>query len=291
MAMQKMMEDFSSQQVVIGGTKKPLLRVPVGACDCHMHFFLPEVPTDPKGPPPPFPFTVPMYQAIQKRLGLHRVVVVQPSAYQADNRMVVEAVRQLGPSARGVGLILPHTTEAEIDHLTRCGIIGQRIHHLPGGVIRLDSMMAVMEKVHAFGWHANLQLHGHDLPTYEEKIRKLPGRFVIDHVARLADAGSEALKTLLRLLDTGRCWIKLSGPYESSQVGAPTYRDVADVARILIKHAPERMIWGSNCPFPLSSIKGEPDFADLLDLMLSWVPDEATRHKIFVTNPVELYGF
>ncbi len=277
-------------ETMIGGTKRPLLQVPVGACDCHMHFFPPDIPADPKGPPPPFSFTVPMYRSIQRRLGLCRVVVVQPSAYQADNRMVVETVRTLGASARGVGVVLPTTSESEIDRQTRKGIVGQRVHHLPGGVVTLDTMSAVMEKVHPFGWHANLQLQGHDLPAYEEKIRRLPGRFVIDHVGRLADVNGAGLDVLRRLLDTGRCWIKLSGPYESSRMGPP-YRDVADVALALIKHAPERMLWGSNCPFPVSSLYGEPDFADLLDLMLSWAPDEATRHKIFVANPVELYGF
>ena len=32
-----------------------------------------------------------------------------------------------------------------------------------------------------------------------------------------------------------------------------------------------------------------PNDADLLDLMLDWVPDEATRNKIFVDNPAQLF--
>jgi D-galactarolactone isomerase len=34
-----------------------------------------------------------------------------------------------------------------------------------------------------------------------------------------------------------------------------------------------------------------PDDADLLDLLLDWVPDDATRRRILVDNPAELYGF
>jgi len=34
-----------------------------------------------------------------------------------------------------------------------------------------------------------------------------------------------------------------------------------------------------------------PDDADLLDLLLDWAPDEATRTKILVDNPAELYDF
>jgi predicted TIM-barrel fold metal-dependent hydrolase len=34
-----------------------------------------------------------------------------------------------------------------------------------------------------------------------------------------------------------------------------------------------------------------PNDGDLLDLMLDWVPDEATRNRILVQNPGKLYGF
>jgi D-galactarolactone isomerase len=34
-----------------------------------------------------------------------------------------------------------------------------------------------------------------------------------------------------------------------------------------------------------------PNDAALLDMMLDWVPDEATRKLIFVDNPAELLGF
>jgi D-galactarolactone isomerase len=29
----------------------------------------------------------------------------------------------------------------------------------------------------------------------------------------------------------------------------------------------------------------------MLDLLLDWAPDEATRHRILVDNPARLYGF
>jgi D-galactarolactone isomerase len=34
-----------------------------------------------------------------------------------------------------------------------------------------------------------------------------------------------------------------------------------------------------------------PDDANLLDLLLDWAPDDATRKKILVDNPAELYRF
>ena len=41
-------------------------------------------------------------------------------------------------------------------------------------------MAAVMARVHPFGWYANIQLDGRDLPDYEAQIKRLPGKFVID---------------------------------------------------------------------------------------------------------------
>jgi D-galactarolactone isomerase len=49
------------------------------------------------------------------------------------------------------------------------------------------------------------------------------------------------------------------------------------------------MLWASNWPHP--GQKNPPDEADLQDLLLDWVDDEATRNRILVDNPAELYGF
>lgn len=65
------------------GGRSPRLPVPPGACDCHMHVYGPagRYPVAPTSahPPPPHA-TLPPYRALMRRLGLERVVVVQPSA-------------------------------------------------------------------------------------------------------------------------------------------------------------------------------------------------------------------
>lgn len=273
---------------------RPKLVAPPGACDTHMHFYDENVPPAPGGPPLPGNFTVPMYQAVQKRLGLERVIVVQPNAYQFDNRVTLDAIRALGPNAKGVGVVKPDATSAEIVSLTMGGICAQRIFNLPHGAVGFAKMDQVMAKVHPFGWHANIQLDGRDMLKYETQIKKLPGKFVIDHVGKFLEPvplHHEAFRSLLRLLDTGRCWVKLSAPYEVSRTGPPKYEDVARLAKALVKHAPERMLWASNWPHPGMTGDKRPDDADMLDLLLDWAPDDATRKKILVDNPVELYKF
>ncbi|HVY08040.1 MAG TPA: amidohydrolase family protein [Burkholderiales bacterium] len=274
--------------------RRPKLVAPAGMCDTHMHFYDAAVPSAPGGPPLPGNFSVPMYRELQNRLGMSRVIVVQPNAYQDDNRVTVAAVQALGANAKGVAVVKADVADAEIDRLTRSGMCGQRIFNLPGGAVNIDSMHAVMARVHAFGWYANIQLDGRELPKYEDSIERLPGRFVIDHVGKFLEPvapDSKSFKSLLHLLDTGRCWVKLSAYYETSKTGGPAYEDVARLAKALIRHAPERMLWASNWPHPSAPADGRPDDADLLDLLLDWAPDELLRRKILVDNPAGLFGF
>jgi len=62
------------------------------------------------------------------------------------------------------------------------------------------------------------------------------------------------------------------------------------VAQAYVRAAPERLVWGSDWPHP-SEEQHKPDDAILFDLLAAWMPDEATRNRILVTNPEALYGF
>ena len=269
------------------------LKTPAGAIDTHMHFY-DGAPSAAPGTPNPGVFTVPMYRELQKRLGLERVIVVQPNAYKYDNRVTLEAMKEIGKNAKGVAVVKPGTPQAELERLTRAGICAVRIMTLHGGTLGFDVMDAVMAEVHPFGWHANIQLDGRELPKYEAQIKRLPGRFVIDHTGKFlepVETSAEAFKCLQRLVDTGRCWVKLSAPYETSKTGGPKYEDVGRLARALVKQAPERMLWASNWPHPSVPKEKRPADEDLLDLLLDWAPDEKERRKSLVDNPSELYGY
>jgi D-galactarolactone isomerase len=272
--------------------RTPKLVVPAGATDTHIHFYDAKAPVAP-GAPMPGDRTVAEYRAVQRRLGTERVIVVQPNAYADDNSLTLAAIAALGAGARGVAVVRPGVADAELARLTAGGIRGLRIMTLNGGTLGFDVMDAMMARVHAFGWHANVQLDGRELPTHAAQIARLPGRFVIDHTGKFLEPVSvddPAFAALLRLVDTGRCWVKISGPYETSRTGAPRYEDVGRLARALIAHAPERILWASNWPHP-SAVGAMPDEADLLDLLLDWAPSDAVRARILRDNPAEVYGF
>ncbi|WP_426956297.1 amidohydrolase family protein [Muricoccus radiodurans] len=273
----------------------PRIAVPSGATDCHMHIYGPpdRYPVAASNPSPvPFERDLAGYRAVKERLGLDRTVVVQPTAYGTDNRCTLDAVAALG-AARAVVSVRPEITEEELSRLHAAGARGARTFMLPGAVVTWEELPALAARVAPLGWHVQMQFDGGDLPLREATLRALPCPFVIDHIGRFHEPvppEAEPVRALLRLLETGRCWVKLSSPYGTSRRGAPGYEDVSTVARALVKAAPERMVWGSNWPHP-NAPRPKPDEAPLLDLLADWAPDEAVRRAILVDNPARLYAF
>ena len=275
------------------GNGEPKLKAPRGACDTHMHFYGPydRYPAAPTAVSTPPTATVEDYRAVQRRLELERVVV-QPSTYADDNRCTMDAVAELGESARAVVVVKPGVDDGELERLTKAGARGNRFHMLRGGVLPWEILEGMAARVGEHGWHVQLQLDGRLLPERIELLRRLPGRLVIDHTGKFlkpVPPDHPAFKLLLDLVGQGRTWVKLSAPYETSKAGPPLYDDVGRLAKALVRAAPERMLWASNWPHP--SVQDKPDDAVLLDVLLDWTPDDATRRMILVDNPAELYGF
>ena len=270
----------------------PELRVPEGACDCHIHIYEDRFPVVPQAvfKPPHAPLAD--YLAVRKALGLSRVVVVQPNGYGYDNTCTLEAMAGLGDTARGVAIVPPDTPDAELERLTRAGVRGIRYFLLPGGILGWDSLETMAARVRNFGWHVQLQLDGRELPRYEEALARLPVPLVIDHNGKFLDpvqTSHPGFQSLVRLLRAGNTWVKLSAPYETSKAGPPHYADVGVLARALVAANPERCVWATNWPHPAQSPR--PESAPLLDLLLEWADDDATRSRILVDNPARLYGF
>ena len=67
----------------------------------------------------------------------------------------------------------------------------------------------------------------------------------------------------------------------------PTWHRLGDVSSA---GRPERCVWGTDWPHTTLS-DYMPDDGELMDLLLDWAPDEATRKKILVDNPAVLYAF
>lgn len=272
-----------------------MTRMPAGTCDTHLHVYgsLDKYPEAPTSPFPVPDATATDYRAFMDEFGIERAVIVQPSAYGQDNSCTVDAIAALGSCARGIAVVDLETSDAEMQSLTDAGIRGVRFHMMPGGMLSWDILEEMAVRVRTFGWHIQLQLDGRTLPDYEDMLLGLPGTLVIDHVGKFLEPVSPdhaGFQTLLKLVNTGKVYVKLSAPYETSKVGAPSYSDIGVLAKELVAAAPERMLWASNWPHP-SAHANPPDDAVLAEAIMSWMGDDATRQKILVDNPAKLYGF
>src|SRR5688500_2090017 len=108
---------------------KPRFDIPPGACDCHVHIFDPEhFPYSPRRSYTPGLASLAVLLALERRMGMSRFVLVQPSPYGADNTCLLDALNRLGDKARSVAIIDPdRTPDAELDALDQAGVRSVRV--------------------------------------------------------------------------------------------------------------------------------------------------------------------
>lgn len=279
------------------GTALPRLRVPRDACDSHIHILDPRFPATPgwKGEPVN-DATVAAYRAFQKRIGTSRVVVVTPSTYGDDNAATLDALRQFGSSARGVIVINSEAPPADLAKMGDAGVKGIRVNFVspqPWGQSDARRLVETARIAADMGWHIQIFARAAQIADLEPTIAALPAPVVIDHLGYVPPSqGVEhpGHHAILRLLASGRTWLKLSGAYISSAVGQPGYADLAPIAQSYAAAAPERLVWGSDWPHR-GQARNMPDDAALIDLLTTWLPDEAAVRRVLVDNPAKLYQF
>jgi predicted TIM-barrel fold metal-dependent hydrolase len=283
--------------------------VPPGACDCHVHVFDPDrFPYSPSRRYTPGKASLEDLLALQNSLGLRRVVVVQPSIYGVDHACMLEAIRRLGPRARGIGVIDEAMEPSAIATLDHAGVRGARINlevvhqRNPADAARRLRTAAKRVPPH---WHIQIYTALPVIAALKEEIADLSVPAVIDHfgLARAEGGpGQAGFEDLLALMRSGKAYVKLSAPYLVSK-RAPGYDDVAPIARALVKASPDRVLWGSNWPHTgganrrpdqdpsaIEPFRSEDDRRNLC-LLADWVPDAAVRRAILVDNPARVYGF
>jgi predicted TIM-barrel fold metal-dependent hydrolase len=276
------------------GTARPRLAGLELACDSHLHIYDPRFPSTGPAKRSAVDATASDYRLLQRRLGTARAVVVTPAVYATDNRVTLDAIRQLGTNARGVAVVHPQVGDAELGRLSSAGIRGLRftVFDPETAVTRIDMIGPLSRRAAERGWHVQIHMRADQIVENAALLQRLPSQIVFDHMGRLPQpqgTGHEAFRIIRGLLDAGRAWVKLSGAYLDSRAGPPAYADATAVAKAYVRAAPERLLWGSDWPHPSETTK--PDDALLFDLLGEWAPEESVRRRILVDNPAELYGF
>ena len=277
------------------GTHRPSIEVPEKSCDCHMHVFDRRFEPSPhwRRQPPDAP--VAAYRKLQQRLGTERAVIVNPSTYGVDNACTLDALATMGPSARAVAVVATDIAEPELARMADLGVVGVRVNFVSPqswGTTTLDMLEATARRVAPYGWHVQVFMHAAQIVEARDVLARLPVPVVIDHLGRIPQpTGVEdlAFAAIVRLLDSGRAWVKLSGAYMDSVTGAPTYADITGIAKAYVDAAPERVVWGSD--WPHTTATGPIDDAALVDLLMDWAPDPKIRRRILVENSEVLYRF
>ena len=274
--------------------RTPKLKVPAGAVDTHIHLF---------GPASHYPFhpdskyvsqdILPEHAiALQDTLGLSVSIVVSGGGYGRSYQHLADVLRRFPNRFRGVALLPEHVSKDEIVMLDRLGVRGARfVSPQHGAHFPLLSSSDLLERVVAAGWHVQFYPHRTDLPSFKDQLLSLGTDIVLDHFAHIPAEGGvsqPAFRCLLEMLDSGRVWVKLSGPMRCT-AEEPLYPSVTPLAQAFVRHAPDRLVWGSDWPHVNMSGRTMPNDGDLIDLLLDWAPDETARHKILVDNPRKLY--
>jgi predicted TIM-barrel fold metal-dependent hydrolase len=289
---------------------KPHFQVPAGACDCHMHVFGPRgrYPYSRQRTYTPQPAPLAGYRKMAAAIGLQRVVFVQPSAYGADNRCMIDAIREVGENARGVIGMDESVGADELRDMSRLGVRGVRINAASRGLREVNEISHMLHaaafRVASLQWHIQLFTDLNVIQGLAESLRRLPVPAVIDHFG-LADAtagtNQSGFSTLCGLLADGCCWVKVSAPYRISK-SEPDFPDATPIAKALIATNPDRVVWGTDWPHTGShghAQESEPPLIDyrqvddglLINCLADWAGDDATLAKVLVHNPARLYGY
>jgi 2-pyrone-4,6-dicarboxylate lactonase len=279
--------------------RKPSIALPPSSCDCHAHICGPAARYAyyEKRVYTPADCLLPDYRAMLKALGVERAVLVQPSFYATDNTVLVEALTEAGDNFRGIAVVTGDVSDSELQRLHAVGVRGVRVNVVDTreakGVLPMEQLRALAERVRPLGWHMEFLAHVNEFPDLDRMFANFPVDVVFGHLGYVPTSEgvrSPGFQAFLRLLKERRAWVKLTGPYRISSGDYP-FTDTNVFANALFDAAPDRIVWGTDWPHVKASWSiPMPNDGDLADLLATWVPPSLLK-RVLVDNPATLYGF
>jgi predicted TIM-barrel fold metal-dependent hydrolase len=275
----------------------PSVTLPPFACDSQFHVF---------GPPEKYPVragaayemptaTVERALHMHRTLGLQRGIIVQPTTYGADHQATLDGIAAAGPNYRGCAnaAVFDSADDATLAKLHAGGIRGARFSRQSLGIaLTPDAFARAIARIRELGWFIKVQPETNGFAEQAAQYEKLDLPIIIDHMGRpnpAAGRDDPSLKKTLELLSQGNFWVMLSLAEKISKAGKP-WDDVVLLMRAYIEAAPDRVIWASDWPHPISTSQ-PPNEADLIELLYRATNSDEERRKILVDNPARLFGF
>lgn len=278
-----------------GNPSVPAFTPPPGAVDAHCHVF---------GPMAQFPFSAKAKYlpedagpdklfALRDRLGFARNVIVQASCHGTDNATTLNGIALSQGKARGVAVVDPAITDAELERLHTGGIRGVRFNFLKRLVDNApkDKFLEIAVRVKQLGWHVVVYFEADILQEMRPFLDALPTTIVIDHMGRpdvTQGPDGPDMRAFRALLDSrDDIWTKVTCPDRLDARGAP-WDDFANAVAPLVADYQDRVLWGTDWPHP-NMEKAIPDDGLLVDMIPRIAPTADLQRKLLVDNPMRLY--
>ncbi|AHF85955.1 GntR family transcriptional regulator [Rhizobium leguminosarum bv. trifolii WSM1689] len=263
--------------------------MPQGTVDTHFHVFRAGAPLNTPRSYTPDIATIADWIEFSGSFGIARGVLVQPSVYGLDNRVLLEALAAYPDRLRGIVVIDPETAETEIERLDRLGVRGVRINTRNKGGLPLAAARTLAESIAPLGWSLQLQINPEQLPDIAATLSGIRLPIVIDHLGFIPlarETRSLDVDALKRLMDRAEAYFKVTAPYRLTK--DVNYDGFAEVACALAASHAERLLWGSDWPHT-ELWDGMPDDTELVETMQAAIDDPAVAEKIFVRNAEALF--
>ena len=256
--------------------------------DAHVHVFEAAAPVR-TGHYRPETRTLAEVEAVGARRGIGRLVLVQPSVYGTDNRVLLRALREHPGRHRGVAVVDESIADADLDALHDAGVRGVRFNMVSPVGNGDAALQALAPRLRERGWHVQWYVRPAQLPGLVQLQHRTGLTFVLDHLAGIAlgipdaDLHWDALAELA----AGGAWLKLSGWYRLGS-SAPYFDMAALIARASTPFQ-GRLVWGSDWPHTSLPFEPAPRHASLLAPMRLALGEAATQ-AVLNDRAAMLYG-
>ena len=275
---------------------KPTINLPKGAVDAHCHVF---------GPANKFPFALerkytPCDASKEKLfklrdfLGFEKNVIVQASCHGTNNDALEDTLLSSNDLARGVAVVSPQVTKADLNRLDKAGVRAVRFNFVKRLVDNTprEVFQKIAKTIADLGWHIVVYLEAQDLEELIPFLKSLPTDIVFDHMARPdVSKGLDSMEFNLfqKLMENNKFWCKTSCPERLSRVGPEqNYSDILPFMRLLVENYSDRVLWGTDWPHP--NMKSHmPDDGKLVNIVNEIASTEELKTKLLVDNPTRLY--
>jgi predicted TIM-barrel fold metal-dependent hydrolase len=222
----------------------------------------------------------------------HALLVGPNSGYGLDNRCLLDAIAQGRGRYKGVAVVRNDASRDELQALQAAGVVGVAFNVALLGIDFYRDIGPLLERLRELGMWANVQVEGDQLVALRPLLEDSGASLLFDHCGRpapQAGVGQGGFAALLRLAESGRAVVKLSGYAKCSVLPYP-HPDAEPYIQALIEaYTPRALVWASDWPFLRAPAR--IDYGPLLALVQRQLPDDEARRAVLWGTPARLFGF